>query len=482
MPVPDKFDRPRPQSCDSVHGAASESRFRDYQKKLADKKIPRNRRSFWLMWVRKYERFCHERMIKTPWRPDARTAFITSLRGECEPWQCLQAEDAIALFFEEPVRKALHASAREEAVPAKGAPKGASVSYQWDQALERMSAALTLQHYAGSTKKNYLLWTRRFRAFCRTRDPRSLRAADAKMFLEHLALQGRIGASSQNVAFNALAFLYKRVLESPFEGLADTLRAKRPKTLPSVLSLAECGAIIDALRDPARLVVELLYGCGLRLEEGLSVRLQDMDLERGVLKVCGGKGEKDRVLPLPKTALPRIRTRLSRSRKQHEQDMRDPVYDGVFLPDSVERQSPLFARQPAWYWLFPAPELTAVDDEESKKRYHLHGTSLQRQVRAAARGAGIDRRITPHTFRHSFATHLLEAGYDIRQVQELLGHADVRTTMIYTHVAQLDSKPVKSPLDIMREKQRKAKKPNSNTKNDNSSGRGEGGLRDEHDD
>jgi integron integrase len=206
---------------------------------------------------------------------------------------------------------------------------------------------------------------------------------------------------------------------------------------------------LNTLEGAFRLIAELLYGCGLRLNEGLSLRIQDIDIAGKKLVVKGGKGNKDRTLPLPEKVIARLKETVARNRRQHLRDLNDEAYEGVFLPEEVERKCPGVAKDYGWYWLFPARELTEIDNGLAKKRYHIHETVFQRQMQEAVKSAGITRRATAHTLRHSFATHLLQAGYDIRQVQELLGHSDVRTTMIYTHVLVPDAKPVRSPLDLM---------------------------------
>ncbi len=459
---------PKPRES-GVLPAIDPERLYRYQRALQARTVAESRRSFWVLWVRRYLRFCTDSSLSPEKTEEALRPFLDFLRKSYQPWQCSQAQNAVVLFFtmgEMPsaTPAGVASASKHGECPivrnagkseTPGQPSDARIAAsEWEQALERMSAAIKVKHYSGSTLKNYIGWVRRFRCFFKERRPQSLRSSDAKMYLEHLAIKIRVAASSQNVAFNALRFLYKHVLNIPFEGLADTVRAKRPDKLPEVLSQAECAQLINALDEPCRLIAEILYGCGLRLDEGLSLRVQDIDMQREIVSIRGGKREKDRMLPLPKTVLPRLRKKLVQAEKLHKEDVQNPDYAGVFLPESIEHRSNRFARDPGWYWLFPAPALTQVKETGALRRFHLHSTAVQRTIRTTVREIGIYRRITPHTLRHSFATHLLEAGYTIRQVQELLGHADIRTTMIYTHVAKRAIKPVRSPLDILRDWER----------------------------
>jgi integron integrase len=397
-------------------------------------------RPHWQRWVEQFMAFRNSHESNTA---DASEAFLTDLKRREKPeWQIAQAESAIQLY-----ESLAHGTESPDQTLGVGVqPAGMS----WDEALDAMTAAIAMKHYSRSTYKNYTGWVRRFRAFVKGKAPMLLQSTDAKSFLEHLALVRGVSASSQNLAFNALLFLYATVLKLPFENLADTLRARRPRLLPRVISMDECLRVFDALADPYRLMAELMYGCGLRLSEGVGLRVQDIDFEQVMLTVRAGKGQKDRTLALPQTTLPRIKQQLARAQSVYRTDMKNESFEGAFLPDAVENKTPKAAREFAWYWLFPARELTSIEPAGTLRRYHIHPTALQKEFQKAVQNAGIARHVTPHTLRHTFATHLLQAGYDIRQVQDLLGHADVRTTMIYLHVMKTDMKPIESPLDIIR--------------------------------
>ena len=271
---------------------------------------------------------------------------------------------------------------------------------------------------------------------------------DVKGFLSFLAVNKKVAASSQNQAFNALLFLFRHVLEKEFGKVEGVVRAKRKPYIPVVLSREEVDRIIARLDAPYTLVVKLLYGCGLRLFECLQLRVQDLNFAMRVLTVHDGKGQKDRTVPLPETLVAELQAQLERVAQVHEADLA-AGYAGTFLPTALGEKYPRAARELPWQWLFPAMKLTMTPDTQEYRRYHLHETLVQKAIKDAVRRSRIPKRASAHTFRHSFASHLLQANYDIRTIQELLGHSDVRTTMIYTHtVRSVTLKEAKSPLDF----------------------------------
>jgi integron integrase len=270
-------------------------------------------------------------------------------------------------------------------------------------------------------------------------------APEVTAFLTSLAVDGHVSASTQNQALSALLFLYREVLEHDLPWLEDVVRAKRPRRLPVVLTREEVGAVLDALEGIPRLVALLLYGSGLRLLEGLRLRVKDVDFGSNQITVRSGKGDKDRVTLLPAAARERLEQHLVEVRKQHARDVAAGA-GWVALPAALARKYPAAGREWGWHWVFPATRWY-VDRETGQRRRHLHESVLQRAVHRAVRRAGIAKPASCHTFRHSFATHLLEDGYDIRTVQELLGHSDLSTTMIYTHVLNRGPAAVRSPLD-----------------------------------
>jgi integron integrase len=278
------------------------------------------------------------------------------------------------------------------------------------------------------------------------RHPIELGEEAVARFLTHLAVVGRVAASTQNQALAALLFLYRHVLGRPLQALPIAARARRPKRLPVVLSRQEVRALLAQLEGDSRLIAWFLYGSGLRLLEALSLRIKDVDLDRREVTVRAGKGDKDRRTMLPAGALAPLRERLQALRTLHAQD-RERGLPGVELPTALERKYPNASTDLAWQWVFPAPGLSRDPRTGIVRRHHLHESRVQRAIRRAVHLAGIQKPASCHTLRHSFATHLLEAGYDIRTVQELLGHKDVATTMVYTHVLNKGGRGVRSPAD-----------------------------------
>jgi integron integrase len=310
--------------------------------------------------------------------------------------------------------------------------------------LERVRTALRTRHYSRRTEKAYLGWLYRFSAFQGGRPLDDIPEADVTRFLSALAVDGHVSASTQNQALSALLFLYRDVLGRELDGL-DAIRAKRPVRLPVVLSAAEIQAILRHLHGASWLMASLMYGSGLRLLECAQLRVKDIDFGRSAITVRDGKGRKDRVTMLPAKLVPFLKSHLERTRESHLEHRADGV--GVALPDALERKYPQAWLEWPWHWVFPArrPYLEAAT--RRRRLHHRHESILQRGFRDAVRLAGIGKPASSHTLRHSFATHLLESGYDIRTIQELLGHSDVATTMIYTHVLNRGPQGVRSPLD-----------------------------------
>jgi integron integrase len=312
--------------------------------------------------------------------------------------------------------------------------------------LDQLRDALRLRHRSRRTEEAYLHWVRRFIRFHGLRHPSEIQAPGIAAFLTHLAVQERVSASTQNQARSALLFLYRHVLRQPPEHLADVQPARRPMRLPIVLTPTEVHAVLRELDGTPRLIAALLYGSGLRLLEACSLRIKDLDLDRRELLVRDGKGRKDRRTMLPLPLLQPLAEQCQRVRQLHDRDLEGGL-GSVAIPAALERKLPTASRELAWQWLFPATR-THVDAETGEvRRHHLHETVVQRAFAAAVRRTGLTKRATCHTFRHSFATHLLERGQDIRTIQELLGHDDVSTTEIYTHVLNRGARAVPSPLD-----------------------------------
>jgi integron integrase len=313
--------------------------------------------------------------------------------------------------------------------------------------LEQVRFALRRKHYSYRTERAYLDWIRRFILFHHKRHPSHLGRAEVESFLTDLAVTQNVASSTQNQALNALAFLYKTVLDQPLDFPLDAVRARRPKRLPTVLTKSEAARVLSAMSGPTQLMAKLLYGSGLRVLECVRLRVKDIDFEQRCVIVRDGKGEKDRVTMLPDSLVAPLHDHLLRVQHLHQQDLAEGS-GAVYLPYALAVKYPNAAKEWAWQYVFPARGRSVDPRSGVEQRHHVDESSLQKAVRAAAQLAGLtDKPVSCHTFRHSFATHLLESGYDIRTVQELLGHKDVKTTMIYTHVLNRGGLAVRSPLD-----------------------------------
>jgi integron integrase len=314
--------------------------------------------------------------------------------------------------------------------------------------IPRVRSALRTRHYSRRTEEAYVGWIKRFIFFHGKRHPASMGGEEVNAFLTNLAVEGNVSASTQNQALSALLFLYRDVLDDPLPWLDDLIRAHRPFRVPVVLTPEEVRLLLSHLQGVPRLVAVLLYGGGLRLLECLRLRVKDLNFARSELFVRDPKGRRDRITTLPRTVEAPLREHLERVEALHHRDLERG--DGaVMIPTALARKYPNAPREWKWQWVFPAASRYRDDQTGVHYRHHVHESGIQRAVKEAATRAGFDKRVTCHTLRHSFATHLLERGQDIRTVQELLGHRDVATTMIYTHVLRLGAKGVRSPADSL---------------------------------
>lgn len=472
-----------------------------FDKVLRQRDVPEPLHAYYRKWLRYFLDFCK----KYP-PPDAKSEqvrlFIEKLRAKKQtPQQCTQAAHALSLFFESQLPKNDSRPAPVEATPspiahaqpARQSPKARevksavdpavvspapTVSYvaeppptpssfgpargrrfnewrclekskspEWDQAICKLAAEIKTRHYSRKTLKTYADWGRKFQRYLRNKLPEELSATDVKEYLTYLAVKCRVASSTQNQAFNALLFLFRHVLKKDFGDQRDVPRAKKSKYIPVVLSRPEIDAVTKHLEYPFDIVVKLLYGCGLRLFECIKLRVQNFNFTDSILTVHG-KGDKDRTVPIPQMIMPELKAQLEAVSKLHDKDLASG-YSGVFLDDSLEKKYPAAAKEFIWQWFFPQKTLTPIPGTKERRRYHLHESDVQEALKNAVRRAKLTKRVTSHTFRHSFATHLLQANYDIRTIQTLLGHSDVRTTMIYTHcVPSRTVKEIKSPLDF----------------------------------
>lgn len=312
--------------------------------------------------------------------------------------------------------------------------------------LDLVRGKIRLKHYSIRTEQAYVDWIKRFILYFDKRHPKDLGALEVERFLTYLAVEGKVAPSTQNQAKSALLFLYKEVLGIDLPWLDDVARAKAPKRLPVVLTPIEVQGILSHLDGTPHLVVSLLYGTGMRILEALRLRVKDVDFSRKEILIRDGKGFKDRVTMLPGMLIEPLQLHLKRVKDLHEKDLAEG-YGAVYLPHALSKKYPRAEREWAWQYVFPSARLSVDPRSGETRRHHIQDQAIQRAVRQAVRDARLTKPATPHTLRHSFATHLLEGGYDIRTVQELLGHSDVSTTMIYTHVLNKGGRGVTSPLD-----------------------------------
>ena len=462
------------------------ARFNEVLKQRA---VPETIHGYYRKWLRYFLDFCEKYPLPASKSEQVRL-FIEKLKSKNQtPQQCTQAAHAVSLFLElqqsmngrpssssearnlKPAKTqvtrnavtgditlpAMPAEAVAEPSPSFNLPGGKrynewrclekSKSPAWDQAIEILAAEIKVRHYSRKTLKTYADWGRKFQRYFTDKPPEEITSLEVKEYLTHLAVKQRVAASTQNQAFNALLFLFRHVLKKDFGDQRDVPRAKKSKFIPVVLSRPEIDTIISHLEYPFDIVVSLLYGCGLRLFECIGLRVQNFNFEDGILTVHG-KGDKDRTVPLPQRLIPKLKTQLAMVSDLHDQDIA-VGYAGVFLVDSLEKKYPAAAKDFIWQWFFPQKGLTQIPGTKEWRRYHLHESQVQEALKLAVRKATLTKRVKSHTFRHSFATHLLQANYDIRTIQTMLGHADVRTTMIYTHcIPRMTAKEAKSPLDF----------------------------------
>ncbi len=314
--------------------------------------------------------------------------------------------------------------------------------------LQRVRDSIRARHYSHRTEQAYVAWVKRYVVFHGKAHPGSLGVDAVREFLTDLAVRRNVSASTQSQALSAILFLYREVLRIDIGWVSDVERAKKPVRVPTVLSQDEVKRVLRHLKGAPLLMASLMYGAGLRLSECLSLRVKDVDFDRGLLLVHAGKGAKDRVTLLPRSVVTSMESHLKRVRGLYEDDMLDAELQAS-LPQGLSRKYPNAGREWPWQYVFPASRVYVEPETKQRLRHHQHESVPQRAMREAVRKCGITKRATCHTLRHSFATHLLEAGYNIRKVQKLLGHADIRTTMQYTHVTGSGESGVRSPIDML---------------------------------
>jgi len=404
-----------------------------------EKNIP-----FLAYWASRFLTFCRKRDISAEdYNEAAETEFLDMLRADDKilDWQPRQADDAIKLYY----RHYLGKSGSQMA--------GALKSDEVPAALKEVSRIIRLRHYSYSTERTYLQWIERFFSYALVKEKKlaDLASDDFRNFLSHLAMKQRVSASTQNQAFNAVLFLFRHVLGKETGDMSSTIRAKRGQKLPVVLTLEEVKQLLAHMSGPYLLMAEILYGAGLRLMELARLRVKDIDFGADTIFVRSGKGDKDRSTVLPSAVRDRLQEHLRGIKALHEKDLA-AGYGEVHLPDALARKYPNAGKEWAWQYVFPSMKLSVDPRSGRVGRHHISDTPIQEAVKKAIQKAGIPKHASVHTLRHSFATHLLQAGVNIREVQSLLGHKNVETTMIYTHVLRTMSNAPRSPLDALYEK------------------------------
>jgi integron integrase len=403
-----------------------------------------NRQEWPIIWARKLARWAVMRGIALErLKQDEVELFLANLATSPgrAAWQVDQAADSVRILFCSVFGQGWGRDIRTpDPVPPPDIPLPGT-----DDPIERLRFVVRCRNYSPRTEKAYSEWANRYLTFCREAGVEpgedSVRA-----FLERLVVVSNVAGATQSQALKAIVFFFRNVIKIPLADLGEFRKSKRPRKLPVVLSRDEVRRLLDALPDEVRLPAALMYGGGLRLLEAMSLRVKDIDFDRRQIIVHDGKGGKDRVTVLPDRYRDRIREQLAAVLKVHEEDLA-AGYSGATFPPALERKWPNAPREWGWQYLFPATRLCVGDGNRGVRRHHLNESVVQRAVKLAAKAAGIDKEASCHTFRHCFATHLLESGSDIRTVQELLGHSDLQTTMIYTHVLNRPGLAVRSPAD-----------------------------------
>ena len=439
---------------------------------LLKEKIPEEKyRIHYRKWLRYYWDFCHKYGHCAADR-ESFPLFAEKLRQKRQTdMQVGQASHAVALYYEIVSADKVCQNMPEKPKPPVHIPRVSGKSgnayvhphvsekkkesqtsvpkpESWQSAYTGLSGEIKVRHYSPKTFQVYANWLGQFQTFTKSKPLELLSDADMTEFLTHLAVSRHVSASTQNQAFNSLLFFFRHVLKRE-PGEIKSVRAKRRPYIPVVLSREEVDQLIKHLSPPCDLTAKLLYGCGLRLFECLKLRIHNFNFDNGILTVHDGKGQKDRTVPLPRSIMPELLKHLEKVKEIHAQDLA-AGYAGTFMPEGLlEKKYKNSARELIWQWFFPAIELTEIPENKEQRRWHLHERHVQRAIRDAGQNAQLLKRVSAHTLRHSFATHLLQANYDIRTIQELLGHSDVRTTMIYTHAVKSRTiKETKSPLDF----------------------------------
>lgn len=399
--------------------------------------VPKKQVPYYVVWVSRFLNFFNKKPTDN-FTSEEIDQFLTYLTKRKEDWQVDQASESIRIYQFYKTRK-------NQPETIKNKDSGT----QWKSVADEMKNMLRLKQLSFSTEKTYLSWIRMFYRFLNGASPFSLDETNVKNFLTYLAVERHVAPSTQNQAFNAILFLFRHVLDKNIDGLNDVVRSRKQRRLPVVLTKSEVTRLLDNMSGTNLLMAQIIYGGGLRLQECVQLRIKDIDFERNTIVIKFGKGGKDRETVLPEIVQNDLKQHIKKIKNLFECDRQNST-SGVELPLALERKYPNAGKEWIWQWVFPSQTLSADPRTKIIRRHHIHPTNLQKQIRRSVMKAGIIKRVTTHTLRHSFATHLLEDGHDIRTIQELLGHSSLKTTMIYTHVAMKNRLGVKSPMDSLK--------------------------------
>jgi integron integrase len=413
---------------------------------LLSKGVTKVQISHYIRWIDKFVAFCNGNLEQIARQDIWRFADDLEKTG-VESWQVKQALHSVSLYVEGFLKKTID----DNRTPGMDDQEMPALIASWQQAKEKFTETIRLRHYAYNTEKTYREWIRRFIQHSKLKSPQQATPEHVKRFLTYLAVERNVASSTQNQAFNALLFLYRDVLGIEFGDFRGTIRARKSKRIPVVLTSDEIKAVFTCMNNKLELPLTLIYASGIRVSECVRLRIQDLDFGNHSLVVRSGKGDKDRVTLLPDFLHERLQKHLETVKETHDGDLK-LGHGAVYLPTALERKYSNAAREWNWQYVFPAARLSVDPRSGVVRRHHLDQQLLQKAMKKAVTQAGIAKKATVHTLRHSFATHLLQAGYDIRTVQDLLGHKDVSTTMIYTHVIKQGPHGVKSPAEILKRK------------------------------
>jgi integron integrase len=420
-----------------------EIQFPEWRQVLAQVQMSERQRRSYEITLRWYLSFCRRSRAQVTVSSARDFVKWAAEQKDPERWQLEQWKEALNWFFREATRPPASEESAAQSLEEVWLPAKQKAGPSWKVAF---LTTVRRRHYSYRTEQSYLVWIERFARHGKREDLEKLGEAEIAAFLDALALDQRLSASSQRQALNALVFLFREVFGQELGDFSDYRRARARTHVPAWLTREELQRLFDQLEEPWRLMAQVAYGGGLRLMDLLRLRVKDMDLAQEILTVRGGKGDKDRLVPLAHVVIERLGNHLQTVRALYEQDRRGQMA-GVWLPDGLARKYPRAGEEWPWFWVWPDSHLSLDPRSGLKRRHHVSDRSFQFAVKEAARAAGLSKRVTPHVLRHSFATHCLEKGYDIRTVQELLGHASVETTQIYTHVMKRPGLGVRSPLD-----------------------------------